>query len=63
MSSQRLESRDVEIARLYGEGYSLAAIGRLHDLSRERVRQILAEAGVDTRPAGRPRKVRKSQQK
>lgn len=40
------EFRNKEISELRIKGYSLAKIGKIYNLSRERVRQILSELGI-----------------
>lgn len=44
-----IEARDASIAKQYLAGDTLAVLSARHDISRERVRQVLAEQGVHRR--------------
>ena len=45
-SSEQIEARKREAARLWFDGFTMAEIGRRLDVSRERIRQHLVELGV-----------------
>jgi len=51
MREARLQ-RAYRFAALYTEGFTLDAIGQAHDITRERVRQLLAEIGVTGKDGG-----------
>jgi hypothetical protein len=53
-----LSPRNAEIIRLYNEGDTLRSISDHFELSRERVRQVLEGAGIETRRPGRPTSLR-----
>ena len=48
-TNPEVRARDRAVVRLYLEGQTMAEIGRLHKVSRERIRQILFEAKITGR--------------
>ncbi len=46
-------ARDLQIKKRYRKGQTLRSLGSYYGVTAERVRQILAESGVETRPPGR----------
>lgn len=43
-TNKKIVARNIEICKMVEEGHNLAAVGRLNNLTRERVRQIVEES-------------------